>query len=255
MPVLKEDDDTKSSGLGNLVERRVYQDMELRVDEDTGGITGYAAVFNKWSEDLGYFKEKIQEGAFTKTISENDDVRALINHDPNLIIGRTKNKTLKLWEDERGLVYDVQLPDTSYANDLRESIKRKDITQNSFGFQVIQDEWSKDVSKRTLTEVKLFDVSPVAFPAYKQTSVALRHQTGMEFQELCAALVRADRGIADKSDEEILDRIAEIATRHKLIVEEPLDEHSETILEPDCTTPFRARLATMAIRRNIYGGK
>ncbi len=242
-------DDIKSSGMSSLIERHVCQDVELRVDEDTGGITGYAAVFGKYSEDLGFFKEKIQEGAFTKTIKEKDDVRALINHDPNLIIGRTKNKTLKLWEDDKGLGFDVQLPDTTYANDLRESIKRKDITQNSFGFQAIQDEWSKDGSKRTLTEVKLFDVSPVTFPAYKQTSVALRKQTGMDFQEVCDALITADRGIALKSNEEILDRIAEIATRYKLTVEEPLDEHSETELEPDCTTLIRARLASMAIRR------
>ena len=240
-------DEIKSSGMGDIIERRVVE-MELRVDEDTGGITGYAAVFNRWSEDLGFFKEKIQEGAFKKTIKEND-VRALINHDPNLIIGRTKNKTLTLSEDDKGLLYDVQLPDTSYANDLRESIKRKDITQNSFGFQTIQDEWSKDGAKRTLTEVKLFDVSPVTFSAYKQTSVALRHQTGMEFQELCDALILADRGIVNESDKEILDRVSEIINRHKLIVEEPLDEHSETELEPDYTTLIRARLATMAIRR------
>ena len=240
-------DEIKSSGMGNIIERRVT-DLELRVDEDTGGITGYAAVFNRWSEDLGFFKEKIQEGAFKKSIKEND-IRALINHDPNLIIGRTKNKTLTLSEDDKGLLYDVQLPDTSYANDLRESIKRKDITQNSFGFQTIQDEWSKDGSKRTLMEVKLSDVSPVTFPAYKQTSVALRKQTGMDFQEVCDALITADRGIALKSNEEILDRIAEIATRYKLIKQEPLDEHSETELEPDSTTLIRARLASMAIRR------
>ncbi len=241
-------DEIKSSGMSNIIERRVT-DLELRVDEDTGGITGYAAVFNKWSEDLGFFKEKIQEGAFKRTI-DADDVRALINHDPNLIIGRTKNKTLKLWEDDKGLGYDVQLPDTSYANDLRESIKRKDITQNSFGFQAVQDEWSKDGAKRTLTEVKLFDVSPVTFPAYKQTSVALRKQTGMEFQELCDALVMADRGVVEKSYEEILDRVLEIINRYKSVEEDPLDEHSETEPDPvDYTTLIRARLASMAIKR------
>jgi len=169
----KSDQKQMSITNGNI-ERRYFKDMELRLvdGEDENVITGYAAVFDKYSEDLGWFKEKIKKGAFSKTIKEND-IRALINHNPDLIIGRTKNKTLKLWEDDKGLGFEVKLPDTSYAKDLKESIKRKDITQNSFGFQMIKDEWSKDGKKRLLKEVKLFDISPVTFPAYKQTSVKM----------------------------------------------------------------------------------
>ena len=244
-------DEIKSSGMSNIIERRFYVDAELRVDDDEQGITGYAAVFNRWSEDLGFFKEKIQQGAFKKTIKEND-VRALINHDPNLIIGRTKNKTLELKEDDKGLWFDVKLPDTTYANDLRESIRRKDITQNSFGFQTVQDEWSKDGAKRTLTEVKLFDVSPVTFPAYKQTSVKLRDQMsqfGIDFVVLNAALIRADRGVVIESDVEIFEKTIEILNRYRPVIDES-PEHSEPEPTPvDSATLIRARLASMAVRR------
>ena len=241
-------DEIQSSGLSNIIERRFYADVELRVDDEEGGITGYAAVFNKYSEDLGFFKEKIQEGAFSKTIVEND-IRALINHDPSLIIGRTKNKTLKLWEDDTGLGFDVKLPDTTYANDLRESIRRKDITQNSFGFQTVQDQWSTDGKRRTLLEVKLFDISPVTFPAYKQTSVKLR--SGIALCEIDDALIRADRGTVVETDKPIFDKIIEIVNRnYKSIEDEPLEEHSKPIIEPvDNATLIRAKLASMAIKK------
>ena len=106
------DEDIKSSGMSDIIERSFCVDVELRVDDDEEGITGYAAVFNRWSEDLGFFKEKNQPGTFKKTIKEND-IRALINYDPKMIIGRTKNKTLELKEDEKGLWFDVKLPDTT----------------------------------------------------------------------------------------------------------------------------------------------
>ncbi len=241
-------DEIKSSGLSNIIERRFYADVELNVDDEVGGITGYAAIFDKYSQDLGFFKEKIQEGAFTKTIKEND-IRALINHDPNLIIGRTKNKTLELWEDDKGLGFNVKLPDTSYANDLKESISRKDITQNSFGFQTVQDEWSNDGKRRTLLEVRLFDISPVTFPAYKQTSVKLR--SGIDLREIDEAIIRADRGTVVETDKPIFDKIIEIVNRnYKSIEDEPLEEHSEPIIEPvDNATLIRARLASRAIKK------
>ncbi len=245
-------DEIQSSGLSNIIERRFCADMELRVDDtEEGGITGYAAVFNKWSVDMGWFRERIKKGAFNKTIKENDDVRALINHDPNLIIGRTKNKTLELWEDKKGLGFNVKLPDTTYANDLKESISRGDITQNSFGFKAIQDDWEKDGNSRTLLEVKLFDISPVTFPAYLQTSVKLREQFGLDLCEVDQALIRADRGAVVETDKPIFDKIIEIVNRiYKPINIEPLEEHSEPIVEPvDSATLIRARLASRAIKK------
>ncbi len=211
-------------------------------------------MFGKYSEDLGFFKEKIDEGAFSKTIVEND-VRALINHDPNLIIGRTKNKTLKLWEDDTGLGFDVKLPDTTYANDLRESIRRKDITQNSFGFQTVRDQWSQDGKRRTLIEVRLFDISPVTFPAYKQTSVKLRDQLsqfGIDYYILNAALYRAERGLIIEADAEIFNDTIKILNRYIPIIEAPLEEHPSPEPTPvDNTTLIRARLVSMTVRKYI----
>ena len=249
-------DEIQSSGLSNIIERRFYADVELRVDDtEEGGITGYAAVFDKWSEDLGFFKEKIEKGAFARSIKDHD-IRALINHDPNLLLGRNKNKTLKLWEDDKGLGYDVKLPDTSYANDLKESIRRKDITQNSFGFQTVQDEWSKDGKRRTLLEVKLFDISPVTFPAYKQTSVKLREQFGIDFDAFNAAWIRANRGISCEADMEIFNEIIEVANRLKPTIADPLEEHSAPEPDPALNaTLIRGRSANMAIKNIILHWK
>jgi len=161
----------------NIEKRNIM--TELRVISDDNGlkkIVGYAAVFDKWSSDLMGFREKISPGAFSKTIKKND-VRALFNHDPNIVLGRTKAKTLKLKEDDTGLFMEVIPPDTQQARDIMVSIERGDIGDQSFAFRTIEDEWvyKKDGSaERTLIEVDLQDVSPVTYPAYPDTSVALR---------------------------------------------------------------------------------
>lgn len=159
----------------NQVERR-FVAAEMRVDE--GRIEGYAAVFNEWSEDLGGFREKIRPGAFAKTLQEAD-VRALFNHDSNYVLGRNRAGTLELAEDTRGLHFRVTPPETTWAADLLQSVRRGDINQASFGFRTIRDEWKRatetgDIARRELIEVELYDVSPVTFPAYPATSVQAR---------------------------------------------------------------------------------
>ncbi len=158
-------------------ERR-FIPSELRVDQK-GFIEGYAAVFNQWSEILGMFKERIRAGAFKKTIKEAD-IRALFNHNADFVLGRNKAGTLDLAEDSEGLHFRVKPPDAHWANDLMESIKRGDIDQASFGFTAIQDEWDHKAEpmERELIEVRLYDVSPVTFPAYPTTSVAARARLG-----------------------------------------------------------------------------
>jgi len=153
---------------------------EFRVDADDGvkRISGYAAVFDKWSEDLGWFREKIAPGAFADALKKSDTV-ALFNHDSNLVLGRTSNGTLRLKEDEVGLHMEVDLPDTQAANDLYKLVERGDIKQQSFGFIVEENEWrygkNGELDERTITRVSdLFDVSPVTYPAYPDTSVAKR---------------------------------------------------------------------------------
>jgi HK97 family phage prohead protease len=163
----------------NEIERRNIELTEFRLVEDdkTHKIVGHAAMFNKLSEDLWGFREKIKPGAFAESILR-DDIRALFNHDANYVLGRNKAKTLRLSEDDKGLSIEIDPPDTQWARDLQESIRRGDISQMSFGFVAVKDEWSKVTetkqSVRTLLEVKLFDVSPVTYPAYPSTTVAVR---------------------------------------------------------------------------------
>lgn len=162
------------------IERRAFP-VEVRVAQEPDqqpSMTGHAAVFNTIA-DLGFFKERVAPGTFTQTIVA-DDIRALKNHNPDLILGRSipgrAENTLRLREDETGLAIEVDVPDTQYARDLMVSIKRGDITQMSFAFETLDDAWETIDGQevRTLKRVRLLDVSPVTFPAYKETDVAVR---------------------------------------------------------------------------------
>lgn len=154
-------------------------DFELREAQEGGSpvIEGYAAVFGDMSEDLGGFYEKIERGAFAATL-DKADVRALWNHNADYPLGRMKAGTLMLGEDERGLKFSINLPDTQYARDLLVSMRRGDVDQMSFGFRTVRDRWEQKGGQviRTLLEVELFDVSPVTYPAYPTTSAAVRSQ-------------------------------------------------------------------------------
>lgn len=164
----------------NKKELRMLPLKEIRINESDGGtcIEGHAAVFDSWSETLGGifpFKEKVRKGAFAESIGK-DDIRALFNHDPNYVLGRNRAGTLELVEDDVGLRVRITPPDTSWAKDITTSIRRGDISQMSIGFVVEDDEWSsKDgIDTRELKKVRLFDVSPVTFPAYTATDVGVR---------------------------------------------------------------------------------
>jgi len=151
-------------------------DSTLEVREENGEmiIEGYAALYNS-ETDLGVFRESISPGAFDDVL--NDDVRALINHDPSLILGRSSAGTLELSTDEYGLKYRVKLGEQQYAKDLYTSIKRGDISQSSFAFTIKDQSWSEDRSTRKVEKVaKLLDVSPVTYPAYKSATVAARKE-------------------------------------------------------------------------------
>lgn len=160
------------------LERRVFTLDALQVerrDKEAVRIVGHAAVFNREIEIGRWFREKVAPGAFKRAIAE-DDVRALFNHDANLILGRNKAGTLTMKEDDTGLHTVTLPPDTTYARDLMVSMERGDITQMSFGFRVRKEEWDDtgEMPMRTLVEVELFDVSPVTFPAYPTTDVGVR---------------------------------------------------------------------------------
>lgn len=155
------------------------RDLSLRsVDGEATKVTGYAAVFDKPSENLGGFVERIKPGAFTNTLGEKkSDPRLLWDHNTQYVLGRRSAGTLTLTEDAKGLAFEAVLPDTSYARDLRVLMERGDVREMSFGFWVLRDEWfdiDKPTAKRDLLEVRLIEISIVSFPAYPQTSVKLR---------------------------------------------------------------------------------
>ncbi len=160
-------------------ERRFLKASELRItggDDKPKKIVGYAAVFNKLSEELWGFREKIAPGAFTNTLKNGDDVRALIDHDPSRVLGRNLSGTLKLEQNTKGLKVTIKPADTQAGRDILVSLERGDIDGMSFGFHTVTDKWETIDGEevRTLEEVKLFDVSVVTYPAYPDTSVAVR---------------------------------------------------------------------------------
>lgn len=154
---------------------------EVRAAPEAGALrfSGYAAKFNAWSQDLGGFRERFAPGAFAEAV-QTDDVRCLLNHNPDRVLGRTRAGTLKLYEDEIGLRFEVTAPDVSWARDLRVSVERGDIDQCSFAFHAQDEEWkwavrgSGELDERTVNRAKLSDVSIVTYPAYLDTEVSAR---------------------------------------------------------------------------------
>jgi hypothetical protein len=173
--------------------RDVLETVELRAaaegSSSPGTLHGYAAVYNRYSEDLGMFREKIAPGAFDQAAARCD-VRALVNHDVNLLLGRTSAGTLRLIPDAAGLRVEVDLPDTTAGRDVAESVRRRDLVGQSFSFTILEDSWefSGDVPIRTLEQIdELFDIGPVTFPAYTDTSAAVRAFAAQVEQRTAAA--------------------------------------------------------------------
>ena len=195
-------------------EYRSFDVEEIRLqlrEDDIPTIVGHAAVFNSLSEEMFGFREKIAPGAFRSAINQNQDVRALINHDSNFVLGRTKNGTLSLSEDTKGLRVEINPPTTTFAADLLVSIERRDINQMSFGFQVLAESWelNGDENIRTIEDVNLFDVSVVTFPAYPTTDVEVNlrswDEAGLDYEKLSRVMVRVSHGLPlTDEDREIL---------------------------------------------------
>jgi len=166
--------------------RQVRQGFaELRATGDEFALVGYAATYNNWSKNLGGFRELIKPGAFARTVREKADVKALFNHAPDNILGRTKSGTLVLTDTPRGLQFRCQLDKNSqYHKDIYAAVQRGDIDECSFAFTIPTggQSWSdgKDmetgdpIALRTLTDVDLIDVSVVTYPAYNETDAQAR---------------------------------------------------------------------------------
>tara|TARA_R100001443_G_scaffold25927_2_gene38994 strand:+ start:1928 stop:3751 length:1824 start_codon:yes stop_codon:yes gene_type:complete len=165
-------DETRNELLTAAQYSKLDATLEVREENGERVIEGYAAKYDN-ETNIGPFKESISRGAFDNVL--DNDVRALINHDPSLVLGRTSSGTLELTSDDIGLKYRVKLGNQQYATDLYESIKRGDISQSSFAFTIKEQSWSEDRSSRKVEEVaQLLDVSPVTYPAYKEATVVAR---------------------------------------------------------------------------------
>lgn len=189
--------------LSDKAERRFFAAGIERRSAEPGGpkiFRGYAALFNNLSEDFGGWREKIAPGFFDSVLGS--DVRVLKNHDPHYLLGRTLAGTAKIGVDEKGLWYEYTDPDTSYSRDLAISIERNDLTQSSFAF-ALDDEGSKwerqkdgSYIRTLLVASELFDVSPVTYPAYRDTSVGERSLKKIQIPEgitQAADLIDMDR--------------------------------------------------------------
>ncbi len=185
-----------------IVEKREFRMEEVEREGRT--IRGYAAVYNSDSEWMGGFYEQIERGAFDDVM--NDDTRAYFNHDESLLLGRVSSGTLRIGTDARGLYYEVDLPNTSYANDLIELMKRGDVNQSSFAFLIDRDRWEERDGKtyRIIEKVsRLLDVSPVSQPAYPAATSELVQRNNTPESE--GAEVEATAATEEVSDIEIFE--------------------------------------------------
>jgi HK97 family phage prohead protease len=159
-------------------QRHITGAVELRAsDNGPGVLVGYASVFNRLSQNLGGFVERVDPDAFNKSLADGVPVVARFNHKDDFLLGTTESGTLTLRVDGTGLQYEVDLPDTTAGRDLAVLAKRGDVRYSSFAFQTVKDDWGTtedDFPLRTLQAVKLVDVAPVVSPAYRDTTAGLR---------------------------------------------------------------------------------
>jgi hypothetical protein len=179
--------------MGSILERRTLPEFPELVtraendDPDIIRITGYGSVFNKPYKVWGV-AESIAPGAFSKTLTENPDIRGMFNHDPSYLLGRTKSGTMDVAEDDKGLRYEIRAsaknPQSVAVADM---IRRKDVDGSSIAFYVVKDEWERDKDqrpiKRTIREVELIETGPVTMPASPATSAKVKRAAASEYRQ------------------------------------------------------------------------
>lgn len=218
------------------IEKRVTAGaVEVREDGQNT-IRGYAALYDTEAVIGGLFRERIAPGAFRSVLATNPDVRALFNHNDDIVLGRTSAGTLRVWEDERGLGYELTPnPMDTEAMNVVARLKRGDVNQSSYGFAVPKDgqEWQRatpgTLPLRTITKFEeLRDVSPVTFPAFADTTAEARSAL-----DAARAAVPMTEGQAEETAEVIqfaalvdaLDQITALAAKAKLIAQQLIDEN------------------------------
>lgn len=218
------------------VRQMQVQDLEVREVGNQATFSGYAAVFNSDSEDLGFI-EQIRPGAFQRTLAARNNVKMFVNHEDTMVLASTRSGTLRLAEDSRGLKVEADLPqDVSYARDLSILMRRGDVDSMSFGFHVPRggDEWSGDGSRRFLNEIALREVSVVTgFPAYEATTATIRkaqilaQRTHTDADALADALTALESGNELNDDQASL--LVDVVERQRVKAEEPQQDNAEIV--------------------------
>ena len=184
-------------------EQRDFGAIEIRAVEEGGArhIRGIGSSFNTEYEIGEMFRETFREGAFDKTLAESD-VAVLWQHQDGMVLGSTRSGTAKVWVDERGLQYDVEVPDTTWGNDAFVSVSRGDVWGSSIGFIPVKERWTEERDEdvlplREILEVRLLETSPVTWPANPATSVMAEARAALEKSGLSPATVQAliERGV------------------------------------------------------------
>jgi len=220
------------------LERRFLasEGADLRADDTARKLAGYASVFNAEAIIMGAWREEVAPGAFAKTIFEHD-IRALWNHDENVVLGRNKAGTLRLAEDGHGLHTEIDPPDNEWGRPVFDAIKRGDVTGMSISFRAVKQEWTRppegslELPKRILREAKLYDVSPVTYPAFESTSIGARAaEMGLpedagDAIEIARVLVRcAQRGLVLTAEDRELIAVGRDLLQSMLPTAEPVKQ-------------------------------
>lgn len=233
-----ENNGRSGAALTKLETRLLTENIEIREDGDNMTLSGYAALFNSWSEDLGGFREQIAPGAFRRSLKSRNDVKLLWNHETGEVLGSTRAGTLQLGEDERGLRVTAVLPNTQRGRDASVLIQRGDVTGFSFGFSIPErggDSWNQEGTERTLKSVRLFEVSLTPFPAYTQTNgtAAVRGLDKAAKRADVDADALADAMLRLESGEDLTSEQAELLTRVVSTLSPAVEATEEPAPKPD----------------------
>jgi len=228
---------TEGRSLGGIETRANH--VELRAEGDGRTFSGYASVFNEPSLPLP-FTEIVKPGAFKRSLQSRNRMMLLWNHDTSNPLASTRNGSLVLTEDSKGLFVTATLPNTTLGNDVAELVRSGVIDAMSFGFSVRKDSWSQDGNTRYLEDVSLSEVSLVSTPAYEQTSgtVSVRSEVrDIDADQLANAMAKLESG--EELGAEDASLLTEIV--NKLSKAEEVTEVEE--VEGDVTALYKAKLA------------
>jgi len=209
---------------------------EMRAEKGEDGslkLRGLAVCYNRKSVDLGGFTEVIKPGAFDKLLKRSDlDVVALFNHDANNILARTP-KTLRLKDTKDGLFVEIDLPDNELGRSVHQAIERGDVKGQSFAFAGVEDDWNKDYSERTIRTIgNLYDVGPVTYPAYPDTTVAARcRQEAIEKRSLSVPITNENERRSSMDPKQMREQAQELAKSAEAISGKAIAEKRD--LTPD----------------------